>query len=305
MCYFCTRSSADYQAYLESLKAIRKGVLDVDSFLLASQEADRSRFASSPEWSEPPIAAQVADSIFRNPDPSEGLLLFILCAWLDLQAPYVRVWNQMLVQAQSWLHTYAWSEAERDLPRGAFRPVRPHMLKTVEALSRPGFSRNVAVWFVASILDIARRNGPRRGNLYRFVSFVCRDLYEAKDGRFTASIGRGELPLDYSGTHYKRLWMLMMFLRRDQHVIQCLLRRAMASVPNGEEALHYWANDLYFDPLELELPVDVRVRNAWQALPFMSPSKEKPVELVAQEARRLARDSAVSPASFDAILFFG
>lgn len=303
MCYLCTGSFADFQAYLASLKAIRSSVVDVQSFLSASQEADRLRFGSSPEWSEPPIAAQVAESIFRNPDPAEGLLLFILSAWLDLQAPYVRVWNQMLVRAQSWLHGFAWSDPDKNLPRGNFSPVRPHMLKTTEALSRPGFSRSAAAWFAASILDIAHKNGPRRGNTYRFVSVVCRDLYEAKDGRFTASIARGELPLDYAGTHYKRLWMLMMFLRRDQHVIRCLLRRAMASVAGGEEALGYWINDLYFDPLELELPVDARVRASWQALPFVSPAK-KSVEVVAREARRLARDSAISPASFDAILFF-
>lgn len=303
MCYFCTGSSADYQAFLAGLNAIRSEVLDVEMFLSASQEADKLRFASSPEWSETPIATQVGESIFRNPDPAEGLLLFILTAWLDLQAPYVRVWNHMLVQAQSWLHGLAWSDPAKNIPRGNFPPVRPHMLKTIEALSRPKFSGSAAAWFVSSILNIALKNGPRRGNTYRFVSSVCQDLYEAKDGRFTASIAGGELPFEYMGTHYKRLWMLMMFLRRDQHVIRCLLRRATASVPSGEEAFAYWINDLYFDPLELELPVDARVRASWQALPFVSPAK-KSVEAVAREARRLARDSAVSPASFDAILFF-
>jgi hypothetical protein len=303
MCYFCGGERPDYEEYLASVRRLRAGVVDEASFLAAAQEADRLRFQSSAEWMEPPIARQVEKSIFRNPDADEGLLLFILSAWLDLQASYIYVWNELLVRTQTWLATSAWPDPEADLPRGKFRPTRPHLLKTIATLGQPEYGRSIAAWFTSSILAIARRNGPRKGNLYRFVSRICADLYDAKDGLFTDSLKEGGLPDNYVGTHYKRLWMLVMFLRRDELAIRCLLRRALGGSEEGRDAIRYWENDLYFDPLESELPVDIRVRRGWESLPFTA-SSYSAVEAVFREARMLARGAKLPPSSFDAILFF-
>ncbi len=303
MCYFCGGERPDYEQYLASVQALRSGIVDEASFLSAAQKADRLRFQSSAEWMEGPIARQVEESIFRNANPDEGLLLFILSAWLDLQTSYKYVWNELLVRTQEWVRSTAWSDPDADVPRGDFQLTRPHLLKTVATLAQPAYGRSLAAWLTSSILAIAQRNGPRKGNLYRFVSRICTDLYEAKDGTFADHLREGELPDDYMGTHYKRLWMLVMFLKRDEVAIRCLLRRALGDSEEGKEALRYWESDLYFDPLESELPVDSRVKKAWEGLPFTAGSVGT-VEAISREARRLARHAKVPPSSFDAILFF-
>jgi hypothetical protein len=303
MCYLCEGRSQDYEAYLSTVTQLRVRVTDEDTFLASAAEADRLRFQGSPEWSEVPIAASVRDRIFLNPDPNEGLLLFILAAWLDLQAPYTRVWTQMLDQAQNWLNGNAWHDPDCALPRGAFGPTRPHLLKTVGTLAEPIHSRKISSWFASTITDIAEHHSIRRGNLYRFVGAVCRDLYEAKDKVFPSLMHQGSLPTDYAGRHYKRLWMLVMFLRKDVHVVQCLMRRALATAERGAEAIEYWEDESYFDPKECELPVDTRVKAAWESLPFLA-AGDKSIEAIGREARTLARKASVAPASFDALLFF-
>lgn len=303
MCYFCQGQRHDYDAYLAAVKKLREQVIDQPSFLANADLADGLRFADSPEWSEPLIVNQVAASIFQNPNPDEGLLLFVLAAWLDLQAPYVRVWNEMLVQTERWLNATAWTNPDADTPRGNFRLTRPHLLKTIADLSSQAHSRSMAAWFAAAVLRIVQENGSKRGNLYRFVSLVCDDLFQAKDTTFTRYMKSGKLPADYMGTHYKRLWMLIMFLRRDEGVIRCLLRRALMGIGGGQEALDYWADDRYFNSLECELPVDARVKESWERLPFVAKPYSS-VEAVARNARMLARSVSASPSSFDASLFF-
>lgn len=303
MCYFCKGERHDYKGYVAAINSLQAGVTDKTSFLANSGLADKLRFQDSPEWSEPPIVSQVEASIFRNPDPEEGLLLFVLTAWLDLQARYTCVWNQMLPQTQGWLNTTAWTDPGAETPRDGFPLTRPHLLKTIATLANPAYSRSIARWFTSAVTEIVEDNGTRKGNLYRFVSRVYADLYEAKYLAFLRAMASGRLPDDYQGTHYKRLWMLMMFLTRDEGVIRCLLRRALSKVPGGEEALEYWADNRYFDSAECELPVDVRVNEAWKKLPFAGGSPLS-VEAVARQARELARSASSSPSAFDALLFF-
>jgi hypothetical protein len=303
MCYFCDGATADYEAYLSAIESLRAKAIDDSTFLQCAAKADRLRFELSPEWSEAPIASSVKEHIFLNPDPDQGLLLFILAAWLDLQAPYTRVWNQMLAEARHWIGERAWGGSDAGLPRGSFGPTRPHLLKTVAAISQADNRRSLASWMAAAILGIVQRHSARRGNVFRLVGEICRDLYQASDQTFVRLMAGGQLPTDYGGTHYKRLWMLMMFLRKDTHVVRCLLRRALSSVEHGAEALEYWEDDLFFDPSECELPVDTRVKAAWEALPFVG-AKDLAIEAIARDARVLARRASVAPASFDALLFF-
>ena len=116
-------------------------------------------------------------------------------------------------------------------------------------------------------------------------------------------MANGTLPDDFTGEHYKRLWMLIMYLRRDKGVVRCLLRRALDRVPNGMQAFDSWIDEGYFDPNECELPVDTRVLSGWKKFGLFDPPAQK-VKEVAEQARKLAREKGVAPASFDAILFF-
>lgn len=249
MCYFCEGSRPSYQSYLSRVLELRNGVTDTHSLLFNASAADKLRFQGSPEWTELALADQVQASIFRNPDPGRGLLLFFVACWLDLQAPYTRVWTRYLLEAEKWLNSTDWSHPDEGVPRGSFSITRCHLLKTVGTLATK-YDRSLANWFADSILDIAATRGPRSGNLYRFVARVCSDLYSASSTQFTALMADGKLPIDYLGQHYKRLWMLMMFIRRDELAIRCLISRALVATPRGREALGFWTDDLHFDPKE-------------------------------------------------------
>jgi hypothetical protein len=162
MCYMCLNQSEDYYAYCSKITSLKNQVVDEATFLTNSSEADRLRFGSSPEWSEPPLTRHVRKYIFQNPDPDEGLLLFFLTAFLDLQAPYTRVWTQMLEQAKIWLDTNAWNNPTRGIPRGGFPATRPHLLKTIHSLSDSKYSKSISIWFS----DRVRYGGCWRNSVF-------------------------------------------------------------------------------------------------------------------------------------------
>ena len=301
MCYFCDGNKPSFQESKSSILQLRQAIYDQDSFLINASRADALRFGNSFEWSQDLLTEQVSMSIVCNPDTDKGLLLFVLGCWLDLQKPYTQVWTSLLLQTDKWLDNHAWQDVETELPRGSFQQTKPHLLKTIRTLRM--YQKSFAAWFTKTVLSIVVENGAQRGNLYRFVSKVCEDLYSATSKPFQKAIGSGWLSDSYQDEHYKRLWMFVMFLRRDTFAIRCLLKRSLESLPQGQEAFHYWIDDTYFDPTECELPVDSRVLAHWNNLGFaVSPQTDN--RRVAMEARKLARAHSVSPASFDAILFF-
>jgi hypothetical protein len=63
----------------------------------------------------------------------------------------------------------------------------------------------------------------------------------------------------YAPAEYKRAWMVLMLLRRDQGVYRCFVERSLARLENGEEAARLWYDDSVFPQLECELPVDKRM----------------------------------------------
>lgn len=303
MCYFCTGEHPNFELFKEQICENRSKVTDGSSFILNARKSDEYRFNSSIEWSESGIYEQVKKSIFGNQCPDTGLLLFILTCWLDLQAPYQRVWTTFLSQIEKWLVTDAWSNPIINIPRGNFPPVKPHFIKTISILSQPEFHRSISQWFVNTILSIVEERSIKKGNVYIFVQKLCNDIYSAHPN-FVSIMSSGNLPNNYKGQHYKRLWMLIMFLLRDQNAIRCLLSRALATVPHGIDALRYWNDPLYFNPLETELPVDGRVQSNWNKLPF-SNHHCNTVEQIAMRARMIAREHTIPPSSFDSLLFFG
>lgn len=100
--------------------------------------------------------------------------------------------------------------------------------------------------------------------------------------------------------NWKRVWMFLMFIRRDQNIIKNLFSRALESVCNGKEALKYWYDNEYFPENECELPVDVRVQQAWVRM-FNKPGAS--TKDVAYSAHNLACRYDISPSAFDAIFF--
>ena len=69
---------------------------------------------------------------------------------------------------------------------------------------------------------------------------MCTDLYAAPPA-LAKPLAAGLLPDGYGGPHHKRLWMLVMLLRRDNSAVRCLFIRALSQHRsrrlNGRKAL--------------------------------------------------------------------
>ena len=100
---------------------------------------------------------------------------------------------------------------------------------------------------------------------------------------------------------WKRVWMFLMFLRRDKTIIKNLLTKAVGNKKGGISALDYWYDSEYFNENESELLVDVRVKDAWPQLWGFGKQSEKTVGF---NANKIADKYHVPPSAFDIIFFF-
>jgi hypothetical protein len=185
--------------------------------------------------------------------------------------------------------------------------VAPHQFRTKRVADT--YQDGISQWFVQTINAIANRYGRRPGNLSRFVGTMCTDLYAAPPA-LAKPLAAGRLPDGYGGPHHKRLWRLVMLLRRDHGAVRCLFTRALAQHQspglNGCKALERWYDPSYFNPLECELPVDSRVAGSWNRMcarlrrPGLQRTKSSGI---ARQARLLARGHGQSPSIFDALLY--
>jgi hypothetical protein len=175
-----------------------------------------------------------------------------------------------------------------------------HVRKT--AIVRASRSGGIAGWFTETVLEIVNVHGRARGNIYRFMGRMLRDLLDVKSEAGLKAIYQlcdgQRVPAEY-----KRAWMAVMMLRRDQRVIRRLLQRALRGVPDGRLALRYWHSKAHFRESECELPVDVRMLRIFNQL-FLGEYSE-PTDVIEAASRfAAARRPRLSPSAFDA-LFFG
>jgi hypothetical protein len=299
LCRICCGDAPDPYGFrdfeVKAKRAIR-GVNSLSQFLDEAKFLDKLRFDSGEEWGEPQIFHTVRRLIFANPDPDEGLLMFTLGCWLDMQAQYVTVWTTYLRQAKLWL------DGEGSMPRGGFSPTKTHMSHTRRAVKKYG---SISQWFIQKINDIATKHPKGEGNMYRLAGELCTDLYNKP--QVVGSLRLGSIPNSFSGGDHKRFWMFMMCLRRDNSIVKCLFQRALGKFEGGEEAAKKWYDPQCYNPIECELPVDSWVLSNWNTLfnrielpELLTPSRSE----VARKARKLARKNGISPSTFDAILFY-
>jgi hypothetical protein len=107
MCRICQGQPLNVKTFNEfKLNAFRavNSYQDLSGFINQAKMVDKLRFDSSDEWGEPNILQSVSKLIFTNPNADEGLLLFTLGCWLDMQAKYTIVWTTYLRQAKNWLN---------------------------------------------------------------------------------------------------------------------------------------------------------------------------------------------------------
>lgn len=206
--------------------------------------------------------------------------------------PFNIVWSRQLQAASKWVE----QPSVAPIPRGKFPPTEPNLKKTLLAVQKHG---SISAWFVSTINEIVRRRGASRGNLYRFAAAIMQQLLAPSSQLFyavqTLADGRQALL-----GNWKRLWMAIMFLRRDESLVKCLLSRALCTVPDGAKAVQYWYYESYFSPLESQLPVDVRVQTLWPKI-FNQPADN--TRGVAECASTVALRYNIAPSTFDAIFF--
>lgn len=298
MCYFCNNSNMNFANFQNTVRQLQN-VTNLNHFITNAISLDYDRFSTGVEWSEPNIYNSVSTYIFRNSNPDQGLLLFTLCCWLDIQARYTRVWDKDLAAAYNWLMN------RNNIPRGNYRNTSPHLMLTMNTINATGGS--ISQWFIQTVENIVRNNGPKKGNIYRFAGEVCNSLYALGKQGIINDLRIGNLTQShFSGGHYKRVWMFIMFLRRDNSVIKCLLTRALNRVDSqrAPQIINWWYDPQYFDPNECELPVDRRVLYKWNQLSnVLGVHCTQPYQ-VAIQARQIAINNNISPSVFDAILFF-
>jgi hypothetical protein len=295
---------SDHRALSDAAAALRRRVAlehlkaDDDQFIREGVSLDQLRFKgplalASPEWGQPQTAPATARYIFRAPDLAHALTLFVLACWYDAQEQYVTVWSRRIAQLDQWMHSREKSEAT--LPSARSGPwTRSIAWKTWQRCESGGFQE----WLAGTINSIAEGSHGPAGNTYRLIGRLAREL--TSPGQTTRGAFAALEAGHYSPAMFKRAWMLMMFLRRDQGVIRCVLERSLAGAARGAEAVERWYDDGVFSQLESELPVDKRMLTIGREL-FGTPSSDEAAVL--SQAHSWGQEHGLAPSTLDALFF--
>jgi len=301
MCRVCEKNFPTAAEY-KYLRSEAKGLLGKWSktgnaavnpqFIKDVVKLDSFRLTSGAGWGNPGHRGKPIGLIFRNPDPNKGLLLYIICNVMDYQMRTERVWSDLLVEANGWIGSYS----RKAPPRKGMPGLNAHLVKIVSTTIRSG---SISNWFASKIVSIASNNPTGHGNIYRIVGSMFLELLnppktkQCKQGKLLMN-GKCALLGDW-----KRLWIIVRGLRRDNSLIRCLFERALSTAAAGQKAIQYWYDENYFDPKECELPVDKWVKDRW--IEIMKSSSNLKRKGVAEGAKHLAFGHNVSPSIFDVL----
>jgi len=247
-------------------------------------ELDEKRFASGYTWKK----FNGAMDILFNPENRYGLnadkrlLVFWMCCVLDRQVPVEKVWNEGVNQSIDYLQ-----HKRREYPRLRF-DESCYLRKTEETLRE--YDNSFIKWFASKIEEL-RPYG--KGSLYRFTYKVLNELLGAyPDEAYKLQLGKVGLL-----GHWKRLWMFIMFLRRDRSYIQGVVKDAFTSLSGGVKLLEIWYDNKLFSPTESELPVDRRVKNTFADIFRVQLSERR----IAEIAHRFSEQERVPPSILDVL----
>ena len=210
---------------------------------------DEKRFTTGHEWEE----LDKAMNIIFNPNNPYGLnadkrlLIFWMCCILDRQAEVERVWNEGVLQSVEYIQG-----ERRKYPKIRLNENH-HFKRTEETLKK--YNNSFTKWFASKIEKLEPYG---KGSLYKFTYEVFNELLQPRSISDALELAKGKPGLL---GEWKRLWMFIMFLRRDKSYVKKLVEDALTLLPKGERILEIWYNDDLFNPIESELPVDRRVIN--------------------------------------------
>jgi hypothetical protein len=317
MCRVCSQNvptAKEYYHLRDQSKALldkwsRRGDAETNpAFVPEVVALDNVRLGTGAGWGNPGYLGKPIELVFNNSDADKGLLLYVICVWTSYQKKAETVWTRHLVEADDWI-----SGKRSAPPRQKMPNLASHLNKTRNVAINSG---SIGSWFADAIAEIAGSNGRGPGNIYRMAGHIFRDLLAASQQRKRNIEGQNQLLEGQPGLlDWKRLWLLLRSLRRDESLVRCLFERALNGVANGQRALGYWYDDSYFDAKECQLPVDVWVRENWIKLmngsAFSSRDEVKEFakgvrpRVVAERARQLAQQHDISPSAFDVLFLAG
>jgi len=288
------------------------------SFVEVCRKLDQLRFAGTVDWDG------LGEAIFKSTTKaSTRLLLFWLCSIIDQFYGYVQVWtdgeNAMLKLLENSPRSLSdITNKIRDMRKDGkgnivgritfdhrqFALVRDDYLRiknTFDFLFEHGDPQeDVGKKFVRALGEfIASCQG--KGGILKVAYFLDGWLFSNQLVPEKPSLADLE---KFRGKQRKRLWMFMMFLRRDPSVLGLLARSLEEVYGQNEGKVLYrkWADAERFDPRELDLPTDM-----WNTRLFKAMIGQLGVDI--KGARRIARELAseygTSPSVFDVTFEIG
>jgi len=291
-----------------------------ESFVNVCQKLDELRFAGTVNW------GILGKNIFRNMqlNASTRLFLFWLCSIIDQFYGYVTIWTNgekaMLKLIDG--NPKSFSEVKekiRNLRRDRkgniagdifingrkFRLVRDdykRIKNTFEFLTKydkPETSFGVKFVYVLGELIVGFHG---KNGILKMTYLLDGWMFSKTPISLDPTLSQLQ---KFRKKPRKRLWMFVMFLRRDPAVLN-LFRKALIEVygnDTGNALFNIWNHENRFDPKEIELPGDMWNERLFKALLSELPTflKQKPK----QTARRLALTYNLSPSIFDVTFELG
>ncbi|UCE15269.1 MAG: hypothetical protein JSV12_05110 [Candidatus Bathyarchaeota archaeon] len=290
------------------------------SFVRVCRKLDELRFRSTVNW------GVLGKNIFRNSQlkASTRLFLFWLCSIIDQFYGYVTLWTKgekaMLRLIED--NPRSFSEVKDKIENlrrdrkgnilgdiffnggkiGLVRDDYKRINNSFEFLTRYNKPEpNLGIKFAKVLGELIAGCHGKNGVLkmaYFLDGWMFSNILISLDPTLTELHRFREKPR-------KRLWMFIMFLRRDPSVLN-LFQKALIEVHgnnNGNALFSIWNDKSRFDPKEVELPGDMWNQRLFKALLSELPKflKQKPK----QTARELALRYDLSPSIFDVTFELG
>lgn len=284
----------------------------LDSFVKVCIKLDELRFKDTTDWGD------LAINIHRNLNlrPSTRIFLLWLCSIIDQFYPYERIWikGEKAMLSLLEIGPKSFEDVKKvmknirrdrkgnvlaDIPinNESFKLVRDDYLRiknTFDFLFSFGSDEKIDIKFVKLLGNFISSFEGKNGVL-KIAYYLNAHLWENIPIEVTSKLALGS----FRNKPRKRLWMFLMFLRRDPSIIR-IFKDALIEVygeAKGNKLFSVWINDERFSPNEIELPGDM-----WNIRLFKAMKIRKDAKKV---ARDLASKYGISPSVFDVTFEIG
>jgi len=234
----------------------------VDRLVSFAINKDKERFETSKEW----LGGKDELPFFVDPrhreiwGPEKQLLLFWLCSVIDTQKNPAEIWSKgresMEILAEKWINSEN-AITKSDIEKYSYTRhslyIPKHLEKTLRTLSR--FNKNISHFIISAITE-SQKTMPIERRIYFVFENLCNELFRFQPEKVSTE--------DSIGT-YKRVWMFLMFIRRDKKLVKDLMECAFKSSGVERNITDIWYSE-EFPEIQCELPVDSRVKGFFKKI---------------------------------------